>query len=425
MKKKVLVFPAGTEIANEIISSLNNNKNYEVVLASSEFPSYADFRNETVHFLPFVSDDSFFSNLNDLICKENIFFIIPAHDDVAYGLSKIQNALKVKVIGQSYFVNNIVRFKDKTYEFFKGKVPLGNIYNNINEIGSFPIFIKPKKGQGSLDSYKINNNSDLNSFFKKRKTDDFVLMEYFSGKEYTVDCFSENGEVVYFGARSRDKTLKGISVVSTYIDDKVFNKEIKKYAEIISKELSLHGIWFFQMMYDENQDLKLLEIASRVSGSMMLNRARGMNFVEAALYQAEGYKITPAINDVNVSVGRSLAPVFKHNYHFDNLYVDFDDTLLLDETIINSELMRFIFDCKNENKKVYLITKNKKRNLAEVLRIFGISNIFDEIIHLLDSDKKTDFMKEKSLLVDDSFIERKQAIESGSYAIGIDQIYVF
>lgn len=420
MKKKVLVFPAGTEIANEIIASLNNNKTYEVVLASSEFPSYADFRNKPVHYLPFVSDISFCNQLKDLIRKESILFIVPAHDDVAYKLSKIQDNLQVKVIGQSYFANSIVRFKDKTYEFFKNKIPIGKIYNNKNEIDLFPIFVKPKKGQGSLDSHKINSTSDLNDFFLKRKIDDFVLMEFFSGKEYTVDCFSENGEIVYFGARSRDKTLKGISVISTYVNNSDLNKEIESYANVISKELEMHGVWFFQMMYDENQQLRLLEIAPRVSGSMMLNRARGMNFIEAALYQAEGFKINPAINNVNVSIGRALKSVCKHNYEFDNLYVDFDDTLYLDERKINSDLMKFIFDCKNENKKIYLITKNKKRNLTEILRVFGISNIFDKIIHLDAIDIKADRMMENSLLIDDSFFERKKAIDFGHHALSID-----
>lgn len=419
IKKNVLVFPAGTEIANEIINSLKNNKSYEVILASSEFPSYADYRDSPVHSLPFCSDTNFLSRLNKLIKQENISFIIPAHDDVAYALSKNQDKIKAKIIGQSYFVNNIVRFKDKTYDFLRNKVPLGQVYENKENIHSFPIFIKPKKGQGSLNSYKIKSKLELDNFFINKNINDYILMECFTGTEYTIDCFSEKGEVIYFGARSRDKTFKGISVISTYIDDVTLNNEIETYARIISKELSMHGVWFFQMMHDSKGQLKLLEIAPRVSGSMMLNRARGMNFVEAALYQAGGYNITPAINNVRVSIGRALIPVYKHNYEFDNLYIDFDDTLYLDEKIINSDLMRFIFDCKNEGKNIYLITKNKKRNLAEILRKFGIYAIFDGVIHLADTERKSDFMKKRALLVDDSFIERFEAIKSGHFAIDL------
>jgi len=48
MKKKVLVFPCGTEIANEIIASLEKNKIFEVVLASSESQSYCSI--DCTHF---------------------------------------------------------------------------------------------------------------------------------------------------------------------------------------------------------------------------------------------------------------------------------------------------------------------------------------------------------------------------------------
>ena len=77
---------------------------------------------------------------------------------------------------------------------------------------------------------------------------------------------------------------------------------------------------------------------------------------------------------------------------------------------------------KNENIDVILITKNRKRNLAVTLNKFGISNIFNDIIHLNSDQKKSNFMEKNSLLIDDSFVERKQAIDNGHYAFGLDCI---
>ena len=81
-----------------------------------------------------------------------------------------------------------------------------------------------------------------------------------------------------------------------------------------------------------------------------------------------------------------------------------------------------IFQAKNENKKVILITKNRKNDLVGVLHRYGIANIFDDIIHLKDSEEKVDFMEGRALLVDDSFSERKKAIENGFYAYANDSI---
>ena len=84
--------------------------------------------------------------------------------------------------------------------------------------------------------------------------------------------------------------------------------------------------------------------------------------------------------------------------------------------------MKLIFQAKNQAKNIYLITKNKKFNLANTLQKFAISNIFDEIIHISEDEKKIQYMKENSLLIDDSFIERKEAISHGHYAYGLDCI---
>ncbi len=56
------------------------------------------------------------------------------------------------------------------------------------------------------------------------------------------------------------------------------------------------------------------------------------------------------------------------------------------------------------------------------LLCFGISHVLDDILHIKDSDKKVNHMKKKSLLIDDSFQERKEAINSGLYTFGNDVI---
>jgi carbamoyl-phosphate synthase large subunit len=424
-KYNVLVFPCGTEIANEIINSLKYNKYFNLVFASSETLSYCNYRGKEVNFLPYVNDDSFLNKLKKLIDLKKIDFIIPAHDDVAFALSQLEDKIKAKVIGQSKNVNEIVRFKDKTYKYFNNILPIGKIFNETPKEEDFPVFTKPKKGQGSFKALILNDLDEYNSFFKQNKKDEFIIMEYLPGQEFTIDCFSDKGKVLYYGARTREKTTRGISIQSTLITDVSLNREFKKYADLISKKLNMHGIWFYQMKFDKNGNLKLLEIGPRVSGTMMLNRVRGVNFVELAIYQKLGFNIEVVFNDIEVSLARALVPTYKTNINYDNLYIDFDDTLIIDEKYINTDLVKLIFQAKNEGKNVYLITKNKKNNLAKFLHKFGITNIFDDIIHLNENDEKIFYMKKNSVLIDDSFTERKKAINEGIYAFGNDSIELF
>lgn len=420
----VLVFPCGTEIANEIINSLKNHKYFKLLFASSEGVSYCNFRGKEISILPYVTDNTFFSELNNLINLKEIDFIIPAHDDVAFELSQIENTIKAKVIGQSKVVNDIVRFKDITYKYFENILPLGKVFDLAPQNEEFPIFVKPKKGQGSFNSFKLNTLDEYILFFNKNKLDEFVVMENLLGQEFTIDCFSDNGNVLYAGARTREKTTRGISTQSTFVSDKNLKEQFDKYAQIISQNINMHGVWFYQMKFDKNNELKLLEIGPRVSGTMMLNRVRGVNFIELALYQKLDFKVEVVFNDIDISLARALVPIYKHNIQYDNIYVDFDDTLLIDETYINTDLIKLIFQAKNQDKRVSLITKNKKQNLTKTLHKYGITNIFDEIIHLSDSDNKTDYIKKNSILIDDSFKERKIAHNKNFYIFGVDNFCI-
>jgi hypothetical protein len=418
----ILVFPCGTEVANEIINSLKNHKYFKLHFASSEGVSYCSYRASGINILPYVTSNVFEEELNNLVKDKQIDFIIPAHDDVAYTLSILENKLNVKIIGQTQQVNEIVRFKDKTYKYFKDLLPVPKIFETVPQKNDFPVFTKPIKGQGSLNAHKLDSLGEYNNFFSKHKRDQYIVTENLTGEEFTIDCFSDKGNILYFGARTREKTTRGISVQSTFVSDKELNKEFEKHSTIISRALNLNGIWFFQMKFDKSKELKLLEIGPRVSGTMMLNRARGINFVELAIYQKLGFNIEVVVNDIDISLARALVPIYKHNIEFDNLYIDFDDTLFLDERYINPEIMKLIFQVKNDNKKVYLITKNKQLNLAKTLHKFGITNIFDEIIHIHENAKKVDYMKQKSVLIDDSFKERKEVIQNGMYALSIDNL---
>lgn len=417
---KVLIFPCGTEMANEIIKSLEYNKYFKMTFASSEKMSYCNYRGHKIHDLPYVGAPDFTNTLEQLIKNENIDFIIGAHDDVVYKLSEIELQINAKVVGQSKSVNEIVRFKDATYKYFHNLLPIPKQIKHPPSQNDFPVFVKPKRGQGSQDAHKLDDMSDYEAFFIKRDQNDFVVSELLPGDEYTIDCFSENGEVLYCGGRTREKTTRGISVQSALVEDENLKNQFEKHARIISAQLKLHGLWFFQLKHDKDHNLKLLEVGPRVSGTMMLNRVRGVNFVEMALYQKMGFPVEALPNHFQISLVRALVPRYKHNISYENLYIDFDDTLFLDEKSIHTNLMKLIFQAKNEDKRVILITKNKKNNLSSTLHKYGIANIFDEIIHLKDNDNKADHIKENAVLIDDSFNERKQAISRGIVALGVD-----
>ena len=128
------------------------------------------------------------------------------------------------------------------------------------------------------------------------------------------------------------------------------------------------------------------------------------------------------MDDIEVSLSKHLNPVYKTKIQFDNLYVDLDDTLLLDEKYINTDVISLIFECKNKNKKVHLLTKHKGNNLNKLLENWGISRIFDSIVKIDKNDRKINYVEDDSILIDDSFSERKEFLNNNKYAFSLDNI---
>ncbi|OGS92174.1 MAG: hypothetical protein A2Z95_00740 [Gallionellales bacterium GWA2_60_18] len=421
--KNVLVFPYGTEISNEIVSSLIHNKHFHLLCATSDEALIQISRQANLHFLPHVNDPNFESDLLKLIQNLGVSFVIPAHDDVALLLSGMSLPKDCVVIGQSHEANSIVRYKSKTYANLKHIVPVPAIYRLCDDI-PFPVFIKPDRGQGSKSTQYIPDKLALDNFLLGRDSSAFIICEFLPGEEFTVDCFSDRGSICYAGPRTRERTINGISTLSRSFSSGPDWETLQHMAARISGHFCMHGLWFFQAKKDANGELRLLEVATRVSGTMMVNRAKGINFVELALWQAVGRKVSVNASPGQVIVRRTLDPHYQFDQEFDRLLVDFDDTLLVNGKL-NVEVIGLIFKAKNENKPVILITRNQNRRLATTLHKFGITAIFDDVLHIDVEQSKSSFTQAGDLLVDDSFAERTSVLESGAKSISLDMVGMY
>lgn len=432
---KILVVPCDTEIAYEIIDSLSGHKYFKLVFAAHD--RNLRYLHKNVYFLPFENDENFFDELNNLVERESIKFIYPANDNLAYVLSTNVDKIRAKLITHNADAHRICRFKDKTYHYFYNKIPVPKIYE-LNDLkdSDFPVFVKPKKGQGSLNAHKINNFAELKTFFLYNRYEDYLICEYLPCEEFTVDCFAHNGKLLYYLVRRREKTFRGISVISTIVNDRELNEVCNKYAELIASSLNMHGIFFFQVKFNKDRILTLLEVGPRVPGTLSLNRALGVNLVELSVYQALGMineNSTILRNEIQdeITIFRTLDRHVRLKTHdfidlFDNIYIDFDDTLVLNSKFLNLDVIKFIFLCKNNAKRIFLITKNDNGSVISVLKRFGIYEVFDEVIILKRDDKKINYMKSgKSLLIDDSFKEREEAINNGITAYSPENIKIF
>lgn len=411
--KKVLIFPAGTEIAFEIVNALKYSKFVELyggtsVGDHSEFV----FKNLITGF-PYIDEEGFLDFLNAAIEEHQIDCLYPAHDSVSVFFSDNAEKINAQVIIAEKFTTDTCRSKKKTYEYLKGESFIPKIYENADDVKTYPVFVKPTVGQGSGGARKIFSKEELLHTVKQDNS--LVICEYLSGEEYTVDCFTDkNGKLLAVKSRSRDRIRMGIAVHSETIKT---DEETLRIAEKINSKFNFKGAWFFQLKKDENDKYCLLEISPRIPGTMGLSRNMGINFPMLTLFVFWGYDVSIIDNGYDIKLDKAFYSAFKIDIDYQHIYLDFDDTLIINGKV-NCDLMKFLYQALNKGKKIHLISKHSA-DIFEDLKQYRIAeNIFDDITVIKAEEEKYDFIKEKNaIFIDDSFAERKKVREKSEIPV--------
>ena len=404
MKKKVAIFPAGSEIGLEINNALKYSTYYEVWGLSS-VPCHAEYvYSNYIDGLPFYTNDNFIKKLNEVLENKKIDFVYPAYDDVQLFLTRNQERIHAKIVTSELITVEICRSKIKTYKYFEGEWFIPKYYEKVDDVTCYPVFLKPDVGQGSQGAKKINSIQELE--YSCLENPNVVICEFLPGEEFTVDCFTnKDRELLVCKYRNRKRIRNGISVSSEELN---VPDEVVKIAEKINEKLKFIGAWFFQIKKRDSGEYILLEIAPRIAGTMGISRNTGINYPLLTLFTLQDIPIDIINNKYNICVDRALISRYKTDIKYDYVYVDLDDTMIVNKKV-NTSLMAFLYQIVNEKKKIVLLTKHIG-NVNETLSKYHISeNLFDEIINIEKDEEKSDFIRrEKAIFIDDSFSERRK-----------------
>ena len=411
MKKNVLVFPCGSEIGLEVYRALKFSKDFHLIGGYSVSDHGEFVYEDYIDNIPFIDDERFIDKLNCIIREYGIDMIIPAHDSVVLKLAQYSDKIDAIIVSSNLYACDICRSKKKTYDLFKDVLPVPIVYNSIDDVDEFPVFLKPDVGQGAKGTKKVNNYEELKFYFE-HSDDDLLILEYLPNDEYTIDCFTDyNGNILYCEGRKRNRISNGISVSSIAVS----NDKFIEYARIINEKLKMNGAWFFQLKERQNGEFGLLEIAPRIAGTMEFQRAYGVNLPLLSLYNSLNIPVSIYKNNYEVRMDRALSTTFKILYDYDRVYVDLDDTLIV-ENQVNYELISFLYKCMNEGKRLILVTRHAVDPLL-TLEKFKIYNFFDEIIHLDRESNKSDYIYDNSIFIDDSHSERVKVYKKNNIPV--------
>lgn len=405
-RKKVLIFPSGNEGALEIYNALKYNLHFELYGASGK-KNYTDYLYpEGMYFYTdkrlYITDPDFTAAFSDFITKHGIEYVIPTFDDVALKLAEIQPVLSAKVVVAPYETAVAASDKRLMYKAVENENIAPVIYDSVDDVQDYPVFVKPAVGCGSQGAHIVSSRQELIDAVKDN--DNIVICENLPGEEITVDCFTDrHRNLLFVGPRIRERIWHGITFRGKTIP---LTDEIRNMAECLNNKLHFRGAWFFQAKRNSSGALKLLEFSVRQSTNSSLYTHVGVNFSALSLFDAMDTDVSVIPNDFVLNQERRITASYHAEIEYDTVYIDYDDTITT-HGVVNSSMMRLIYQFINKGKRIILITRHET-DLYEDMKSLRISpELFDEIIWLKDNTLKADHIKPNcAVFIDNYYKER-------------------
>jgi hypothetical protein len=402
---RVLVFPCGSENAVELHDALSQQVNIEVWGASSrdDHGRYV-FRNY-VGDIPYLQSAEFLPALNEVLHRYHIDAIFPTHDTVAEFFGDHRNEIRGRVIMADAETAKICREKRRTHQLFENCPFAPRTYSNLDDVGTYPVFLKPNIGEGGKNTRCVATRQEAAHAIALQP--DLLIVEYLPGEELTVDCFTDRyGVLRFIGPRVRNRIFYGISVNSSTVP---LTDEIRTIADEINRRLRFRGPWFFQVKQAGDGRFKLMEVSTRTAGTMCLYRQRGVNIPLLSVYDAMDMDVEILANDFPVEVDRALFNRFQLGLDYDTIYLDFDDTLIC-RGEVNRYVLLLLYQAAQQGKTVHLLTRHDG-DIHQTLAQAKIHPGLFASIQTLDWQKeKFELMRpgEKAIFIDNAFSERRK-----------------
>lgn len=163
-----------------------------------------------------------------------------------------------------------------TLESFKVGITNGEI--------SFPVFMKPISGSGSIGIGKCNNMQEVEEKWNDGKFT-YIIQELMTGgdcdADVYVDCFSHK-PVAIFSKKKIESRIGGASKTISYKDDKLFS-----FVEEVCSVLELNGPCDMDFFIKDGE-YYLSEINPRFGGAYLHAYGAGVDFIKLILNNIDG-----------------------------------------------------------------------------------------------------------------------------------------
>lgn len=288
MKKVLIVNPL---ISNQHLSDcLNNNSIYSIALYTIDFIKLdeyfkpnPDLFDMQLH-LPDATIEDIIKNLSNIridyvinggdgVSCTNLTDLLSQHFTPQYANNPKSSAIRADkiIMHEQLKKHNLSHINQLT-------ISKNNYLNSIEQL-KYPVFIKPRNGEGSIGAMSIDSRNGLIDYFENKEFTlntgydilEYIVAEKLDGEEYLIDTFSVNGEHHISTIQKYEKQI--ISGFPKYISFKVETNQVKirkisKYVtDVLNATEFKNGFAHIECFYTKSAEVILVEINPRISGA--------------------------------------------------------------------------------------------------------------------------------------------------------------
>ena len=141
---------------------------------------------------------------------------------------------------------------------------------------SFPLFVKPKTGSGSIDAGIVRNRTELEAVISRLGVESLVIQEYVQGEEIDVDVYVDpfiRKPVSFFAKRKLETRPGGTSKSVSFQDKTLFDL----VASIVD-HFGFCGPTDMEFFRTQEGEYLLIEVNARFSGAYVHAFGCGVDF---------------------------------------------------------------------------------------------------------------------------------------------------
>ena len=290
--------------------------NSRIVTADISESAPAIYFGDKNYIIPRIGQEGYIEKIIEICKSEDIRLIVPTIDTELLIMAKnkelIEKVTNAKVLISDLRAIEICRNKINTNRFFEEYgfgVPKEITLEDIkNKNYKFPLFIKPFNGSSSINTFKVNNDRELEFFIEY--VNNPIIQECIEGIEYTIDAFVDfHGRPITIVPRERLATRSGEIAKGRVVKDREHIEEVRKVIEVLKPI----GHITVQCMKTK-RGIEFIEINPRFGGGAPMTIKAGAN---------------SPLNLYRLLKGEKLE--YNEDYEDNMLALRFDDAIFLNE----------------------------------------------------------------------------------------------